>query len=107
MILVKYVITLPAGNTIQSMLETAPDISTKMKTLGGQVDYIENCEASWDHDPVENTFTTLYRWTDQQSIDDYYSWANSTVGNYDAVISEFTALINSIGGSLVRTTEEI
>jgi len=107
MILVKYVITLPAGNTIQSMLETAPDISTKMKTLGGQVDYIENCEASWDHDPVENTFTTLYRWNDQQTIDDYYAWANSTVGDYNTIISEFTALINSIGGSIVKTIDTV
>ena len=107
MILITYTIMLPAGNTIQSLIETAPELANKMRVQGNYANSLDQCEQLVEYDPIDNKFITIYRWVDQQAIDNFIEWVNSNVGDYNTTMSEFTALINSIGGSLVRTTETI
>jgi hypothetical protein len=107
MILITYTILLPAGNTIQSLIATAPELANKMRVQAAHADALEECEIVIDYDPIDNKFVTVYRWSNQQAIDNFIEWANSNVGNYNTTMSEFTALVDSIGGSLVRTVETI
>jgi hypothetical protein len=107
MILITYTIILPAGNTIQSLIGTAPELANKLRLQGNYANTLDQFEQIVDYDPTGNKFVTIYKWNTQQAIDNFIEWVNSNVGNHDTTMSEFTALINSIGGSLVRTTEEI
>lgn len=108
MILIKYFITLPAGNTIRTVLdEVSPSLGNTMKECREYCETLENCDISIEHNTADNTFTTIYRWTDQQAIDSFYTWAEGHTGNYDNMMAEFNTVINSMGGTIVRTVETI
>jgi len=108
MILIRYFITLPAENTIRSVLnEVAPILANSMKECREYCETLENCDITIEHNTVENIFTTSYRWTDQQAIDSFYTWAENHTGNYDNMIAEFNAIIEAAGGTVVRTVDTI
>ena len=109
MILIKYAINLPNDVTVTTLLELAPVLSSRLRVFADKVENLEECDFARAYDQTTNTFTSIYRWKDQQAIDDFYRWADELLDpdTYQGSIDELNELIESVGGSITRTIETV
>jgi hypothetical protein len=103
MITIKYVTILPLGVDINELYQANPELSEKLRILREYTNNVHTCDVIKDYDYISNQHLTIYSWANQAAIDAFYSWANTNVGDYDSIASEFTYLVESAGGKVLRT----
>lgn len=50
--------------------------------------------------------TDVFEWPDRSTLDNFLVFAN-TITDYDKLLADFGQVINSIGGSISRTEQEV
>jgi beta-mannanase len=103
MITIKYVTTLPLGLNIEEVLQANLELGEQLRILREYANNVHTCDIIKDYDPISNQYLTIYCWANQEAIDEFYSWANTNVGNYNSIVLEITDLVESVGGKILRT----
>jgi len=111
MILIKYVTKLPMNFSFASLLELDQSVSNRLRVFADKIETLEDCTITKDYDETTNTYTIVYEWTSQEAIDAFYTWANvglaRTNETYQGVLDQYTALVESVDGTVTRTTQVI
>jgi hypothetical protein len=105
MIKVEHLITFPETDGLDHITTFNSQIADVMLVLRDEAS-IRGC-LFFNEDNAERTQRlSAYIWEDQATLDTFLEWANTT-HQYSAIYEEFTAAIESHGGTIVKTVTEI
>jgi hypothetical protein len=105
MIKIDHLITFPDTDGIDHIATFNSNIADVMLALRDEAS-IRGCLFFTQDNQERTQHTSTYIWEDQATLDAFLEWANTT-HQYSAIYEEFTAAIESHGGTIVKTVTEI
>lgn len=105
MIKIEHHITFPETDGIDHISTFNSNIADVMLALRDEAS-IRGCLFFSEDNEERTHHVSTYIWEDQATLDSFLEWANTT-HQYSAIYEEFTAAIESHGGTIVKTVTEI